>query len=120
VDDPGYSPQTGPEAHIVLETFAYSQLASLLGLSGSQTAATLNRMDATFWNCGSACLASPVALGPTGQPNEELQFMTCYPVSFNEVYAPGCAKMVAAPRQYPLDIFPLVGLLYALPGLPAQ
>lgn len=117
VDDPQYSPTTAPEAHIVLETFAYSQLAALLGLPGQRTQATFDRMDATFWNCGAKCLGAPVALGPAAGPNIYAEFMTCYPVSFNRVYAARCARMIATPGQPTLSPFPMIGLFYALPYL---
>jgi hypothetical protein len=118
VDDPQYHRATGLDAHIVLETFAFSQVATLLGLRDSKTQATFTRMNATFWNCGATCQATPIALGPTVAPSIYVEFMTCYPATFNSVYAARCAHMITSPGQPNLAPFPLVGLLYALPYLP--
>lgn len=46
--------------------------------------------------------------------------MTCYPATFDPLYAPHCAKTLAAPNQPTRSPFPLAGLLYALPDLPAK
>lgn len=118
VDDPKFDPAVSPEAHLVLETFAYSQIAALLEMPGSQTQATFDRMDTTFWNCGANCLGWPVALGPTAGPSIYTEFMTCYPATFNSVYAARCARMIVTPGQPDLSPFPLIALLYALPYLP--
>ncbi len=116
--DPQYNPMTGPEGHIVLETFAYSQIAALLEIPSSRTQATLDRMDATFWNCGANCLGWPVALGPAVGANIYAEFMTCYPATFNRIYAARCAHMIVTTGQPTLSPFPLIALLYALPYLP--
>jgi hypothetical protein len=118
VNDPLYQRTAGPEAHIVLETFAYSQLAALLGAPPSQTKATFDRMDALFWNCGARCFSPPVALGLPPTPDIYIEFMTCYPVTFNTIYAANCARMIATPGLPNLSPFPMIGLLYALPNLP--
>jgi hypothetical protein len=122
LNDPQYNPATGLEAHIALETLAYSQIAALLRLPASETRPLLDRMDATFWNCGSACLAAPVTLGPAapGDASIYLQFMTCYPASFNPVYAAKCARALTTPGLQTPSLFPLAGLLYALPNLPTR
>jgi hypothetical protein len=120
VDDPKYSPTRGPDAHIVLETFAYSQLAQLLGLASSQTQATFDALDATFWSCGMTCLAAPIAPNSSSMTTEYSQFMACYPTVFDTTYGAGCVRMLANPYQTFLPPFPLIGLLYAYAYLPTS
>ncbi len=110
VNDRRYSRAIGPEAHIVLETYAYSQIAALLGLSDSQTRATFDRMVETFWQCGARCQA-------TATPNAYSEFMSCYPASFDTSYAARCARLLTTPGLPHLSPFPLIGALYALPNL---
>ncbi len=119
VDDPKFNPATSPDAHIALETFAYSQIASALGLNDSQTQATFDGMVKAFWVCGSACLAAPITSAPGLATSIYAQFMACYPVAFDTTYASVCQQMFTNPNQMNLLPFPLIGLLYALPLLPS-
>ena len=118
IDDPKYNPAIAPDAHIVLETFGYSQIAALLGLSDSQTRATFDGMVAAFWNCGSRCQAAPIT-SPGIATTLYAQFMGCYPVDFDATRATTCECMLSAFNLTNLLPFPLIGLLYALPFLPS-
>ena len=117
VNDPHFRSAVGPDAHIVLETFGYSQIAALLRIPASQTRATFDRMVSTFWKCGGKCYSTPIASGFTPPLTIYTEFMTCYPVSFNSAYLAGCARMISNPALPHLSPFPLVGLLYALPSV---